>query len=44
MLFWSQIMCCPEIKLSMALGRRSPNEGDDDDDDEPPSNVQVVLS
>ncbi|VDK63151.1 unnamed protein product [Onchocerca ochengi] len=39
-----EIMCCSEIKLSMALGRRSPNEADDDDDDdEPPSNVQEAA-
>uniref|UniRef100_A0A0R3RST7 Cnd1 domain-containing protein n=1 Tax=Elaeophora elaphi TaxID=1147741 RepID=A0A0R3RST7_9BILA len=39
-----EIMCCPEIKLSMALGRRSPNDvDDDDDDDEPPSNIQEAA-
>ncbi|EFO23042.1 hypothetical protein LOAG_05445 [Loa loa] len=37
-----EIMCCSEIKLSMALGRRSPGEADDDDD-EPPSNVQEAA-
>ncbi|VDK85594.1 unnamed protein product [Litomosoides sigmodontis] len=37
-----EIMCCPEIKLSMALGKKSPNEADDDDD-EPPSNVQEAA-
>ncbi|KAL3990963.1 non-SMC mitotic condensation complex subunit 1 family protein [Acanthocheilonema viteae] len=37
-----EIMCCPEIKLSMALGKRSPSEADDDDD-EPPSNVQEAA-
>ncbi|MCP9265151.1 Condensin-2 complex subunit D3 [Dirofilaria immitis] len=37
-----EIMCCSEMKLSMALGRKSPNEADDDDD-EPPSNVQEAA-
>uniref|UniRef100_A0A915PJQ2 Condensin complex subunit 1 C-terminal domain-containing protein n=1 Tax=Setaria digitata TaxID=48799 RepID=A0A915PJQ2_9BILA len=36
-----EIMCCSEIKLSMALGKKSPN--DTDDDDEPPSNVQEAA-
>ncbi|KAK6113390.1 non-SMC mitotic condensation complex subunit 1 family protein [Brugia pahangi] len=38
-----EIMCCSEIKLSMALGKRSPGEADGDDDDEPPSNVQEAA-
>ncbi|EJW82579.1 hypothetical protein WUBG_06513 [Wuchereria bancrofti] len=37
-----EIMCCSEIKLSMALGKRSPGEADDDDD-EPPSNIQEAA-
>ncbi|VDK40710.1 unnamed protein product [Gongylonema pulchrum] len=37
-----QIMCCPEFKLSMALGKRSSNEADEDDD-EPPSNVRDEM-
>ncbi|VDM97448.1 unnamed protein product [Thelazia callipaeda] len=36
------VMCCPEMKLSMALGKSSSNNIDEDDD-EPPSSVQEAA-